>query len=72
MAHDKYINWEEAPQWAGYAAQDKDGQWWWFQCKPTCRKDSGIWTESSDGGKLERFTIANGNWQNSITARPKE
>ena len=27
-------DWKDAPEWANYLAQDKNGEWTWFSHKP--------------------------------------
>ncbi len=28
------LPWDEAPEWAQWAAMDADGEWWWYQTEP--------------------------------------
>jgi len=28
-------SWKDAPDWANWLAQDSDGEWFWFEDKPT-------------------------------------
>ena len=36
-------NWEDAPKWAQFLAQDKDGQFWWYKEAPSLR--NGYWSD---------------------------
>jgi len=36
---EKRVPWEEAPEWAMWAAMDADGSWWWFEAEPTITED---------------------------------
>lgn len=27
-------DWSKAPEWANYAAMDKDGEWYWYENEP--------------------------------------
>lgn len=42
------IDWNKAPEWAKYAAMDRDGEIWLFEEKPLVNEDFGVW-EDSDG-----------------------
>jgi len=33
-----------SPTWARWTAQDWDGQWHWFECRPRWNKGFEIWT----------------------------
>lgn len=46
-------DWKDAPEWANWVAQDGDGEWWWFQNKPTLYHND-VWR--ADGGKSFRAT----------------
>ncbi len=34
------LPWHEAPEWAMWAAMDRDGAWWWFDAEPSLCGDS--------------------------------
>lgn len=59
-------NWDNAPKWATWLAQDSDGQWLWYQDKPV-RGDSH-W-ERQDGCECECLGFID-NWQHSLQERP--
>lgn len=61
-------DWRTAPQWACYAAQDPNGGWWWYECRPT-PSPSGGWMASQHGTRLQRADAAH-DWLRSIQIRP--
>lgn len=58
---------ENAPEWARFAACDKDGCWHWFECSPvaSCGTCSQLITGN---GRSELFSV--NNWKQSIRGRP--
>jgi hypothetical protein len=54
------IDWENAPEWANWLAQDHDGGWWWFENKPSLgthcwNRTTGKYARIDCAQKLERF-----------------
>lgn len=47
-------DWEDAPEWAKYLAQDKDGDWWWYEYTPDQGKNS--WDLPRCVGQSEKAT----------------
>lgn len=45
-------DWSEAPDWAKYLAQDKDGEWYWFECEP--QQESECWFLARCVGQSKR------------------
>jgi hypothetical protein len=39
-------NWENAPEWAQWLAQDADGQWCWFRHKPLKESEPAMWNNN--------------------------
>ena len=41
---------EHAPDWANWAAMNKDGTWYWYECKPECDPnwEGECWTTRED------------------------
>ena len=59
--------WDEAPEWASWLAQQKDGSWWWFEKKPEIY--GGVWyTWIKD--KSEPYVVAE-NWKDTLESRQK-
>ena len=66
--------WDEAPEWAQWAATDESGRAWWYALEPVCGRIS--WDISSWRDKVEDFnkdlgTFPGDTWQDSLRARPK-
>jgi len=40
-------NWNNAPVWAGYLAQDADGHWYWYQ-HPPVHDNNGEWRTTNN------------------------
>lgn len=59
-------DWSDAPDWARYLAQDKDGEWWWYEHMPEkCREN---WQLNRCIGKSEKaYKEA---WTISLEERP--
>jgi len=36
-------DWNNAPSWANWLAQDECGQWFWHELEPEFDPDSGFW-----------------------------
>ena len=68
-ADDSGPSWDDAPEWARYLAQDKDGTWWWYEEKP--RPLDGFWW--SDTGLVEEACAQtpSSNWKYSLQQRLK-
>lgn len=67
-------NWNSAPEWAQYVAQDPDGTWLWFEFKPEARDLSG-WVNTSVAYMAEvvhdmYYDKNVGNWRNTLQKRP--
>ena len=50
-------DWKDAPSWANFRAQDDNGEWYWFECKPKFNAHRGTWNE--DKGRWISFTLYN-------------
>ena len=48
MDKDFKPDWKDAPEWAKFLAQDKDGSWYWFEKKPFLHTH-GFWILSGQG-----------------------
>ena len=65
--------WKNAPDWANWKAQDKDGYWYWYGDKPIISDLHNVW----DIEKPETFLVTNAgraepnsDWRNAIFQRP--
>ena len=73
-------DWSQAPEWAKWLAQDKDGVWSWFSTKPEPH-NFGLYANgtflASRKGKKESYskttftlTSINENWRKTVVKRP--
>ena len=60
-------DWSEAPEWARYLAQDKDGPWYWFEYEPK-KESGGYWYLDSCVGKSEKAHKEE--WTLTLESRP--
>jgi hypothetical protein len=60
-------NWDDAPEWANWLAQDVTGQWIWFGERPTAGNvESWGWNTYQD----KFFKIQVKNWKQTLQQRP--
>ena len=59
-------NWEDAPAWANFVAQDHDNTWWWYETKPTY-DDYGSWETVTGDVEIVIFPI---DTLNTLEKRP--
>ena len=58
-------NWDDAPEWANYLAQDEDGTWFWYSYKPVIT--NGEYWDARDGN-TEPASVED--WEKSLEKRP--
>ena len=67
--------WNQAPEWANWLAQDADGYWYWFNCKPVPVKKEGFFSseenEENYRCELARRGEPNALWALTREARPE-
>ena len=71
MTSDNKPSWDDAPDWAGWLAQDASGQWCWFELQPSLADD--VFAEPSTRGKIyeiEGSSKPNPNWHQTLEHRP--
>lgn len=63
-------DWKDAPRWAGWLAQDKDGQWGWYEVKPAPSPFADTWYWVA--GEWEEAAIGehNDRWNETLEPRP--
>lgn len=68
-AVDSDDQWKGAPRWAKYKAQDKGGEWCWFEHMPVALSD--YWENYEEGGKFEHACSGEENdlWAASLICR---
>lgn len=60
-------NWECAPDWANFAAMDKDGSWYFYECMPSLGRME--WnSQGLSGGRVQRSEEMD--WESSLESRP--
>jgi hypothetical protein len=60
-------NWKDLPKEAKYIAQDKNGDWFWFDNKPTIKETVGEW-RVTEGKCVLIPTLVNG-WVDTLEER---
>lgn len=61
-------SWDDAPKWANWLAQDKDGSWWWYEEQPEPSRLEGIF-KVYGGGTKEAHQL-NNDWISTKEQRP--
>lgn len=60
-------DWSEAPEWARYVAQDKSGEWYWFEHEPK-KESGGYWYLDRRAGQTEQAHKEE--WTLTLESRP--
>ena len=63
-------DWKDAPLWANYLAQDKDGGWTWFSHKPKPEARWERWNYSQKGAIHTQAKLSVKNWRETLEKRP--
>ena len=61
-------SWSNAPSWARFLAQNDDGQWFWYERRPSISLTMGYFF-AENGGEYEEAGYAS-NWENSLEKKP--
>jgi len=64
-------DWKDAPEWAKFLAMDQDGEWCWYEEKPSPIKAHVLPHWRAHYGRSEVATLANKDWQNTLEGRPQ-
>jgi hypothetical protein len=59
-------DWKDAPEWARFLAMDADGDWFWFEEKPT--RKGAAWCPVY--GRYGQWESCQGDWTASLEERP--
>jgi hypothetical protein len=59
-------DWNDAPEWANYLAQDKNGGWYWYEARPIRYGHS--WSE--EGQAAEPAYSRTEDWSKSLEPKP--
>lgn len=60
-------DWKDAPQWARFAAMEKNAGWYWYENRPTWNESRGTWCWP--GGRTCHADI--GTIEDSLQERPR-
>jgi hypothetical protein len=60
-------DWKAAPAWANYLAMDEDGEWYWYEEKPTIEQND-LW---HTGGR-HQIALYPPNWRDTLEEKPVE
>jgi hypothetical protein len=66
-------SWDEAPEWANYLAQDYNGEWYWYNAKPTYNPYLTHWFLTYPYGGTKRQLYVpdpNPNWKDTLEEKP--
>ena len=58
-------NWDNAPKWANWLAQDLSGRWWWYENKPEPHATRWV----AQNSRCEPVEISH--WEDSLQQRPE-
>jgi len=61
-------NWDMAPVWANYVAQNEDGRWHWYESKPTPMHQARAW--GTIGKRESVWPTVVDYWRETLTLRP--
>lgn len=62
-------DWKDAPEWANWIAADVDGEWYWYESRPSLSNTSGWWRcEYGDSEFAGEFPCPN--YRKSLEKRP--
>lgn len=61
------VDWSIAPEWANWAAMDKDGEWFWFEFKPHQYKD--VWVRREGDFDIFKNETKVDDWMQSLQER---
>lgn len=62
-------NWDDAPEWATWMAQDKDGYWLWYEFKPYKGNEEWFKNKNNSGRVSIAYPSFEG-WDNTLEMRP--
>lgn len=66
-------SWKDAPEWAQYLAQERNGRWWWFEEEPDYLDYSGTWAVKDFGLTRSRIALeVEDNSADSLEHHPNE
>lgn len=72
MTNGNKPDWAGAPEWAKYLAQDKNGDWYWYENAPDSEYLQDSWVVGPDEGRFQEAMTAFESWKNSLEERPHD
>lgn len=66
----KKVDWSHAPDWAKYAAMDKDERWFFFSDEPKYRSFEGSWGHGKYDSRSKEVTEFLDRASESLERRP--
>ena len=66
-------NWIDAPRWANWLSQDRDGQWYWFDNMPIPDKQEGFFYPPGNQEECVKLALRgaeNNHWMHTLERRP--
>ena len=70
MKKETLYDWSNAPDWANWAAMDRNGKAYWFDKKPLAT-GFGYWLSNKGIYRFFAYKLPSENWENSLEQRPK-
>ena len=64
-------NWQDAPEWAKYWAQDRDGQAYWYEVEPYVDERMTQWSQPNRTKVEEDMSLWLPTWRNTLQERPQ-
>lgn len=61
-------NWNDAPSWAQYLAQNENGRWFWYDIRPSASLFRGQWIDN--GYKMTSADSYPVDWRTTLEQRP--
>jgi hypothetical protein len=70
-------SWDDAPEWAQWLTQDRDGRWNWFEDKPkdhSFSRETSFWVIGTfvSGSAIAGIGKFNPDWRDTLEQRPDQ
>ena len=63
-------DWDDAPEWARFLAQDSDGEWFWYENEPRLQNAYSASWDNHLGGMVQNATADSAFWRDTLEQRP--
>jgi hypothetical protein len=65
-------DWNHAPDWANWCAQNRNGNWYWFEKMPHVFNKEGKWFTRTGQSKIAGYALLRSStWRDELYKRPK-